>query len=88
MAATLSNLTPIRYGFHLALVMGESLQYLRLGEWHERSVSGELFLMGLRPSGEGSLGLPVPTLVGILCAFIAGGLLVATLLHARNARRR
>lgn len=76
--------TPIRYAFHLALVCGERLDYLRLGEWFERPVSGELFLMGLRPSGEGSLGLGVEWLLLALVGWTVVCLAASVLLVARR----
>jgi ABC-type multidrug transport system ATPase subunit len=65
----LSWVTPLRYALHLALVQGTELRYLKLGAWQTRPVSGELFLLGLRPAGEGSLGLPAPLLVAVLVTF-------------------
>lgn len=79
-ARWISWFTPVRYAFHLALRAGERLSYLStLGDWHERPVSGELFVLGLRPSGEGALGLSVGMLVSVLVAWlvVAGGAAVA-----------
>ncbi len=76
-ARALAALTPLRYAFHLSLVQGPELAYLKLGEWHSRLVSGELFLLGLRPEGEGSLGLSAPWLVAAMLGFTLAPLLAA-----------
>lgn len=78
--------TPVRYAYHLALVSGDHLRYLRLGEWYSRPVSGELFLMGLRPAGEGSLGLGAGWLVLALGGWIVLCLVSAVVL-VRHPRR-
>jgi ABC-type multidrug transport system ATPase subunit len=83
-ARALSWLTPVRYALHLSVRVGEQLEYLRLGVWHQRPVSGELFLMGLRPAGEGALGLSTAALVGVLSAFVAVQLMAAVWLTGRS----
>jgi hypothetical protein len=87
LARLCSWLTPVRYAFQLALRCGDQLEYVHLGEWHQRPIAGELYLMGLRPAGEGALGLPAPALVAILCAIALVELALATgLLAARRGR--
>ncbi len=78
LARALSWVTPVRYAFHLALVCGDTVEYFKLGRWFTRPVSGELYNMGLRASGEGGTGMPVSTLVAFLsvwtlaCWILAG----------------
>lgn len=87
-ARVISWCNPARYAFHLVLRAGDTLSYLHLGEWHARPVSGELFLMGLRPAGEGSLGIGAYALMAVLTAMIAAQLLYAGRLLRRLPRKR
>ncbi len=79
-----SWLTPVRYAFQLALRCGHRLQYVQLGEWHERPIAGELYLMGLRPGGADAEGLGVASLVFILVAIGAIELLATVKLMSRR----
>jgi hypothetical protein len=81
-----ASLTPLRYAFHLALRTGDRLEYLKLGEWHQRPVSGELFLMGLRSSGEGSLGWSPGVLGSFLVLVGLAGLGLAIVRTSRWVR--
>ena len=83
-ARGLSWLNPARYAFHLVLRSGDSLQYLNLfGEWQDRPVSGELYLMGLRAPGAEGLGMGAYTLMFVLAVQI-----VAQLAYAGYRLRR
>jgi ABC-type multidrug transport system ATPase subunit/CRP-like cAMP-binding protein len=83
-ARALSWITPVRYAFHLAIREGEKLQYVYLGRWKERLVTGELFALGLRPEGVDSLGLSAVVLVLALCAFIVLQLVATIALVSRS----
>lgn len=80
-------LFPLRYGYHLVLTRGDALMYLKLGEWHTRPISGELYTMGLRPPVEGSLGLPTEVLISVLLGMIALQLTFAVRNLNRGRRR-
>ena len=83
-ARGLSWLNPARYAFHLVLRSGDSLQYLNLfGEWQDRPVSGELYMMGLRAPGSEGLGMGAYTLMFVLAVQI-----VAQLAYAGYRLRR
>jgi hypothetical protein len=82
--AALASVNPERYAFDLALRASEQLSYLRLGDWHERPTSGELFLLGLRPAGEGVPGLAPATLAAVLAGFVVVQLTAALVVQARR----
>lgn len=79
---------PLRYAFHLTLVCGESLQYFKLDHWYTRPVTGELYLLGLRPPGEGSLGMPASQLAAVLAALFVAQLVAAIAILGRARRAR
>ncbi len=87
-AAALSWGVPVRYAFHLVLQTGETLAYLNTASvWQSRSISGELFLLGLRAPGAGSIGMPAGQLVLILGGLTAAQLAAAALGLRRERKR-
>lgn len=87
-ARAISWFNPARYAFHLVLRSGDTLEYIRLTDWYSRPVSGELYLMGLRPEGEGAMGLGAPALVLILGVMMGAQLLGAAYRLRRLPRKR
>ncbi|MEZ4317245.1 MAG: ATP-binding cassette domain-containing protein [Myxococcota bacterium] len=84
LARGLSWVTPVRYAYHLALRTGDQLEYLRLGKWYARPVSGELFAMGLRPEGADVQGLPPIVLVAVLVGIGLAAFATAVALESRR----
>lgn len=82
-AWVVSWLTPVRYAFELALRCGQRLEYLGAAGWYERPVSGELYLLGFRPPGEGIEAMPAGVWVAVLVGCTLAGLVGATLLLRR-----
>lgn len=88
-AQLIARVNPARYAFHLTLRGGERLQYLNpFGEWRERPVSGELYIMGLRPPESDGLGLGEPALIAVLAGMIVLQLGYAAVFLRGMPRRR
>ena len=85
-ARALTWITIQRYALHAALKCGEILDYMRLGKWYQRPVSGDLFLLGLRPPGEGEPGLSLPVLALALGGFALVQFILAGVLVWRRDR--
>lgn len=87
-ARAASWLTVQRYALEAALRSGETLEYFWMGKWDRRPVTGDLFLMGLRPPGADVGPGRLRALFGVLGLVSALQLFGAYVLVAWRGRRR
>ena len=85
-ARVLSTVVVQRYSLDAALRTGETVQYLHRDEWQERPTAGDLYLLGLRPSGPPPTGYSRGVLAGILGSFASVYLAGAAWWLARRHR--
>lgn len=85
-AKVLSTVVVQRYSLDAALRSGETVQYLHRDEWQERPTAGDLYLLGLRPSGSPPTGYTRGVLAMILGSFASIYLAGAAWLLARRHR--
>jgi len=88
-ALRITWLNPERYAYDLMLKVGEKLaepSRYKAGEYDTRSLSGQLYNLGLKPSDADNMGLSEPQLVGALLGFSGVFLVVAWVIVWRRDR--